>query len=88
MRKLFLLSTFAALLATTGLARAQQKSLFKERFCARVMNSETSSFTNCRFHTLEQCLASARGYDRSCTTNPWWHGPRQPTTQGKSGPHS
>src|SRR5437868_2033147 len=77
MRKLVLLSTFAALLGTTGLAGAQQESFFNEQFCAMPGSDASSGFTDCSFHTWDQCIATARGLGRWCTTNPLWHGPRQ-----------
>jgi hypothetical protein len=77
MRKLLLLSTFAALLATTGLARAQD-SFFNDHFCSMASGGDAvTGLNDCSFNTLDQCIASARGLGRWCTANPWWHGPRQ-----------
>ena len=80
MRKLLLLSTFAALMATTALAGAQE-SFFNDRFCAMTSGGDTvTGVPDCSFYTWEQCFASARDTGRWCTTNPWWHGPRQQAT--------
>jgi len=87
MRKLLLLSTFAALLATTGLAGAQNASVWHEHFCLMPYDTQFG-LTSCRFHTWDQCIAIARRSGRLCTTNPWWHGPQQPTTQDKSRPRN
>jgi len=83
--RLLLVLTLSALLATTGLAGAQE-SFFNGRFCAMSAGGDTvTPFNDCSFHTWDQCIASARGLGRWCTTNVWWHGPRQqPKTQGKS----
>ena len=77
--RLVFVSAFAALLATTGLAGAQtQESFFNHRFCAMSAGGDTvTPFNDCSFHTWDQCIASARGLGRWCTTNVWWHGPRQ-----------
>jgi hypothetical protein len=78
MRKLLLLSTFVALLATTGLAGAQQDSFFNDHFCSMASGGDTiTGLPDCSFNTWDQCIASARGLGRWCTANPWWHGPRQ-----------
>jgi hypothetical protein len=78
MRKLLLLSTFAALLATTGLAGAQNSRFWNEHFCLSSKDSLT-----CRFHTWDQCIAARSAWYRHpagwrplCTTNPSWHGAR------------
>jgi hypothetical protein len=69
----------AVIVATALAADAQssgaQESFFNERFCAQT-NSVPSGIPDCSFYTWEQCIASARGLGKSCTTNPWWHGPR------------
>jgi hypothetical protein len=81
------LLTVAAALAAGLQSGSAQESFFNERFCARgTGESPGSSFPDCSFRTWDQCIASARGSGRWCTTNPWWHEPRkQPTAQGKSG---
>ena len=67
-------------------ARYNGGSFFNEKFCAMSAGGDTvTPFNDCSFHTWDQCVASARGLGRWCTTNPWWHGPRpQPATQAKS----
>ena len=57
-------------------------SFFQERYCSRRPNGRY----NCAFKTLEQCkwVIRIEHPDRFCIENPWWDGPRQPTTQGKS----
>ena len=78
-------ATIAAALAAAAQSGSAQESFFNERFCARGGDAPSDAFPDCSFRTWEQCIASARGLNRWCTTNPWWHGPRQhPTTQGKS----
>jgi hypothetical protein len=78
------LTVTAALIADMQGASSQE-SFFNERFCSRPIAGDDEGGTNCAFHTWEQCIASARGEGRWCTTNPWWHGPRQqPKTQGKN----
>jgi hypothetical protein len=79
------LVTAAAALAAAAQSSSAQESFFNERFCARGGDAPSDAFPDCSFHTWEQCIASARGLNRWCTTNLWWHGPRQqPTTQPKS----
>jgi len=83
------LATIAAALAADVSSGSAQDSFFNERFCAQPGaggggNPGSSAIPDCSFHTWEQCIASARGLGRYCTTNPWWHEPREkPTTQGK-----
>ena len=48
MRKLLLLSTFVALLATTGLAGAQNASVWHEHFCLMPYDTQFG-LTSCRF---------------------------------------
>ena len=56
-------------------------SFFQERYCSR----RAGGRYNCAFKTLAQCnFAIEEIPDRFCTENPWWDGPRQPTTRGKS----
>ena len=77
--------TVAAALVGGMQSGSAQESFFNERFCAR--GSDTK-IPDCSFHTWQQCLESARGLGQWCTTNPWWHGPRQqPRAQGKSRRH-
>ena len=61
-------------------------SFFNEKFCAMSAGGDTvTPYNDCSFHTWDQCVASARGLGRWCTTNVWWHGPRQqPKAQAKS----
>src|SRR6516162_868697 len=74
----FCSQTFAALLATTGLAGAQGDSFFNNRFCAMAHGGDTTTgIADCSFYTWDQCIASSRGVGRWCTTNPDWHEPRQ-----------
>jgi hypothetical protein len=61
-----------------------QESFFNERFCTRNTGGELSGPMDCSFKTWQQCIESARGLGRFCLENPFWHGPRQPTTQNKS----
>jgi hypothetical protein len=84
------LVTIAAALAAATQSGSAQESFFNERFCTRSTGgNEDGGPVDCSFHTWQQCIASARGLGRYCTTNPWWHGPRQkPTTQDKSRRHS
>jgi hypothetical protein len=82
------LATLAVTLAAMQSGSAQD-SFFNERFCTRPGADAVSAFPDCSFHTWEQCIATARGLGRWCTTNPSWHGPRQqPKTQGKSRQHN
>ena len=57
-------------------------SFFQERYCSRRANGRY----NCAFKTLEQCHRAIEEFSdpRFCIVNPWWDGPRQPTTQGES----
>jgi hypothetical protein len=81
-------ATIAAVLAAAAQSGSAQESFFNERFCARDGDSPAAAVPNCSFRTWEQCIASARGLGRWCTTNPWWHGPRpQPKAQGKTRRH-
>ena len=84
------LATVAAALAAGVLSGSAQESFFNKQFCAMSAGGDTvSPFNDCSFHTWDQCVASARGLGRWCTTNPWWHGPRQqPKTQAKSSPRN
>jgi hypothetical protein len=79
-----LVTVAAALAADVQLSNAQD-SFFNGRYCARPGSETDIGAPDCEFNTWEQCIAAARGLGRWCTTNPFWHGPRQqPTTQGKS----
>jgi hypothetical protein len=84
------LVTIAAAMAAGGQSGSAQAynggSFFNEKFCAMPHGGDTVSPVNdCSFQTWDQCVASARGLGRWCTTNVWWHGPRQqPTAQAKS----
>jgi uncharacterized protein DUF3551 len=73
MRKFLLLLTFAAVLATTGLAGAQQDSFFNNRFCANTYGG--ASIRECSFTTWEQCVAYSRGLGENCSVNRSWRGP-------------
>ena len=79
------LATVAAALAAGVLSGSAQESFFNERFCTRsTSGNEDAGPVDCSFHTWQQCIASALP-GRYCTTNPWWHAPRQQSaTQGKS----
>ena len=78
-------ATIAAALTAGAQSGSAQESFFNDRFCARGGGAESDAFPDCSFHTWEQCIASARSEGRWCTTNLWWHRPRQqPTTPGKS----
>ena len=82
--RLLLVLTLAALWRQPAWL-ALRSPFFNGRFCAMSAGGDTvTPFNDCSFHTWDQCIASARGLGRWCTTNPWWYGPRQPTTQGKS----
>ena len=74
------LATIAAALAAgvqSGSAQYNGGSFFNEQFCAMSAGGDTvTPFNDCSFHTWDQCVASARGLGRWCTTNVWWHGPR------------
>jgi len=63
-------------------SRVNYESFFQERYCSR----RAVGRMNCAFKTLEQCHRAIEeaGDPRYCIENPWWGGPRQPTTQGKS----
>ena len=90
MRRAFIgVAMIAAALAAGVQSGSAQESFFNERFCARgTGESPGGSFPDCSFRTWDQCIASARGLGRWCTTNPWWHGPRpQPKAQGKTRRH-
>ena len=79
----------AALVVDVQAPDAQQQSFFNGPYCSQpgAGNDVGSGAPDCEFNTWEQCIASARGLGRFCTTNPWWHGPRQqPKAQGKK-PH-
>jgi hypothetical protein len=81
--------TVAAGLVPGMQAAGAQQSFFNGPYCSQpgAGNDVGSVAPNCEFNTWEQCIASARGLGRFCTTNPWWHGPRQqPKAQGKK-PH-
>ena len=78
--------TIAAALAAGVQSGRAQESFFNERFCAR---GGDTKIADCCFYTWQQCIESARGLGQWCTTNPWWHGPRQqPTAQAKSRAHN
>jgi len=78
------LVTIAAALAADVQSGGAQESFFNERYCA-LTNSTPSGIPNCEFKTWDQCIASARGLGKWCTTNWNWHGPREkPTRQAKS----
>ena len=57
-------------------------SFFQESYCSRRPNGRY----NCAFKTLEQSNRAIEesAEPRFCLESPWWGGPRQPTTQGKS----
>jgi len=79
------LATIAAVLAAAAQSGSAQESFFNERFCTRsIGGTEDAGPVDCSFHTWKQCIASAQP-GRYCTTNTWWHAPREkPTTQAKS----
>jgi hypothetical protein len=67
MRKLLLPSTFAAILATTGLA--VEPSWKREHFCSMPGARDPAKLDpiiglNCSFRTWDQCVATARSLGR------------------------
>ena len=87
--RIVLIAIIAVLTATAVHVTSSnaQGSFFNERFCTYGGGGGgfSSGAPDCAFHTWEQCIASARGLGRYCTTNPWWHGSSQkPITQAKS----
>jgi hypothetical protein len=50
---LLLLSTFAALLATTGSAGAQRNSVFNEHFCSMPGADSSTGLPDCSFRTWD-----------------------------------
>ena len=79
------LITIAAAMAVDVQLSSAQESFFNERFCTRsIGGTEDAGPVDCSFHTWKQCIASAQP-GRYCTTNTWWHAPREkPTIQVKS----
>ena len=77
-----LVTVAAAMVIDAQMASAiNYDSFFQERYCSRRANGRY----NCAYKTLEQCnRAIEEIYDQFCIENPWWDGPRQPTTRGKS----
>jgi hypothetical protein len=77
-----LVTVAAGLTADIRTAAAQAaESFFQERYCAR----RAAGRLSCHYKTLEQCnFTTDPGAVRYCIASPWWHGPRQPTTQDKS----
>jgi hypothetical protein len=76
-----LVTVAAGLAADLQAASAQNESFFQKRYCSR--RGGIPSQLSCSYDTLEQCNMVFEP-TRFCMENPWWHGPRQPTTQGKS----
>ena len=80
------LTIAAALAADVQAASAQNESFFQERYCSR---RAPGGRLNCAYKTLEQCNRAIEEIpDQFCIDNPWWHGPRQQTTQAKRRRHS
>ena len=78
-----LVTIAAALMADVQAASAiNYDSFFQERYCSR----RAAGRMNCAYKTLEQCHRAIEEFSdpRFCIVNPWWDGPRQPTTQGES----
>ena len=78
-----LVTVAAAMVIDVQMASAiNYDSFFQERYCSRRANGRY----NCAFKTLEQCkwVIRIEHPDRLCIENPWWDGPRRPTTQGNS----
>ena len=78
-----LVTVAAAMVIDVQMASAiNYDSFFQERYCSRRANGRY----NCAFKTLEQCHRAIEEFSdpRFCIVNPWWDGPRQPTTQGES----
>ena len=78
-----LVTVAAAMVIDAQMASAiNYDSFFQERYCSRRANGRY----NCAFKTLEQCNRAIEesAEPRFCIESPWWGGPQQPTTQGKS----
>ena len=77
-----LVTVAAAMTVDVQMASAlNYESFFQERYCSRRV---PGGRMHCAYKTLQQCTrANEETPDRFCIENPWWDGPRQPTSQAK-----
>jgi hypothetical protein len=64
------LASIAVLAVAAALAAGLQPAgaIHNDRYCMR---------SDCSYHTMKQCMASAHGLGGRCFQNPRWHGPRR-----------
>jgi hypothetical protein len=83
MRALALAALIASIVLSSGQARAQKYDPAYP-VCISISKRGGAGYYDCKFHTMEQCAATASGLAATCSPNPYYTGAKASPKRGRN----